>query len=166
MDDLRIDRIARALGQPRNRRGALGLLAAATSLAAARPSAADAAKKPCPDGQTRCKVKRKKKRCVDLQSDPLHCGGCRDACKKDAVCSRGHCCPAGHEWVNGACFWVVNSDGDQNACIADNCNWFGSVVGSGNYLCGKTTGESCAGTETCPTGKACYDHDYCFRPCP
>ena len=165
MDDHRFDALARTLGRSRDRRGALGLLAGAAVLAAL-PQAADADAKPCPGDLTRCKVKRKKKRCVDLQGDAAHCGACDIACEKRDVCVGGHCCPPGHEWLNGACFWVVNSEADQNECIADICDWYGSVVGSGNYLCGKTTGESCAGPAICPTGRACFNHDDCLRPCP
>ena len=29
--------------------------------------------------------------CVDLQTDPLNCGGCGDTCKADQVCVDGNC---------------------------------------------------------------------------
>jgi hypothetical protein len=29
--------------------------------------------------------------CVDTASDPLHCGGCNQACNADEVCVQGNC---------------------------------------------------------------------------
>ncbi|WP_230467499.1 hypothetical protein [Lujinxingia vulgaris] len=40
----------------------------------------------CADGKTRCDG-----RCVDLQSDAFHCGGCGEVCAPPGICDRGQC---------------------------------------------------------------------------
>jgi hypothetical protein len=48
----------------------------------------------CPSGMTPCSL-----RCVNLRTDPLHCGACGRTCPEGAVCTDGACvggmCPRG-----------------------------------------------------------------------
>jgi hypothetical protein len=40
----------------------------------------------CPGTEVRCGIL-----CVDLQSDPLHCGDCATVCKAPPMCKQGQC---------------------------------------------------------------------------
>lgn len=177
MNDSRIDALARALGSAGSRRKALGLLAGAAGLAAL-PAAGDARKqpKPCPDGQTRCTVtkgKKKLKVCVDLQITPTSCGACGAVCPDgQRNCVGGVCaaCPAGYESVNGGCFQIIDINNGQqaNVCIVSGCTVSGSVLDSGNYLCGSATATTCAQPSDCAEGLACYHTAHssiCIAPC-
>lgn len=75
--------------------------------------------------------------CVDLRSDPLHCGACGEACAADAQCVSGSClearsCPSGLELCSEEgieqCVDVRTSDFHCGAC---------------GRLCGP--GQGCAG---------------------
>ncbi len=84
--------------------------------------------------------------CVDVASNPQHCGGCGLACPPDTGCSGGSCCPAEAPTACGAGCTDVGDD-DQN------CGGCGVVCGS-NLAC--SNGVCCvAGREFC--GGACRD---------
>jgi hypothetical protein len=87
-----------------------------------------------------------------------------DACVSDSLC------PEGYEAVNGGCFQIVG-DIDPSLCT-NQCGVFGSVVGSGNYLCAtRILNTSCSSSSDCQSGTACYHfddairHQACIRPC-
>lgn len=104
MDEDAFDELARALGGPRTRRGAAGLVAGGMLAAfgavagARRHGTADGQrtkkhkgkkgkdKKRCPAGQTRCG-----KACTNVQADPANCGSCGNACGAGQICAAGAC---------------------------------------------------------------------------
>ncbi len=49
-------------------------------------SASDGSGETCPDEQVQCGA-----RCVDLDSDPLHCGECEHPCESDELCLDSEC---------------------------------------------------------------------------
>ncbi len=49
--------------------------------------------------------------CVDLSSDPEHCGECERECESDALCIGGQC----QQQCEGAC------DGGTQLCVAEQC---------------------------------------------
>jgi hypothetical protein len=52
--------------------------------------------------------------CVDLETDPQHCGTCDNACPPGVSCSAGSCaCPDGQEPCDGAC---VDTQTDPQNC--------------------------------------------------
>ena len=54
--------------------------------------------------------------CVDLASDPLHCGDCATVCAANEVCDAGQCelaCGEGLEACSAAC---VDRNSDQRQC--------------------------------------------------
>lgn len=116
----------------------------------------------CPAGTTCCGGTA----CADLQNDPDNCGACGHHCTLN--CVNGACvgCPPGYEYLNGGCFWIVNSNDEKGQCLSDGCQWFGSVNDSGNYLCANEAGASCSSTPECPTGEACFASFFCITPCP
>ena len=75
-------------------------------------------------------------------------------------------CPQGYEFLNGGCFQIV-AGLNMSLCVND-CQVFGSVDGSGNYLCGNITGFGfvCSTTPNCPTGFACFSGgSFCISVC-
>jgi hypothetical protein len=86
------------------------------------------------------------------------------------LCIGGACCTDGHEAINGLCFTITTNASDVTTCLApcsDQCSdCFGSVVGSGNYVCaGGFTEQSCASHDDCPAGSACQLDGLCIQPC-
>lgn len=53
--------------------------------------AASHGRRHCAAGLTRCKIKRRRHRCVDLQTDADNCGQCRNRCPADQPCVAGEC---------------------------------------------------------------------------
>ena len=68
-------------------------------------------------------------------------------------------CPSGYESLNGGCFRISNT-GPGDDCGGPGCHgsWYGSIEGSGNYLCSVriSSPPSCSATSDCPLGSACY----------
>jgi hypothetical protein len=113
----------------------------------------------------------------------IACGAsCCDADTQECNEELGWCvtvraCPVGFEHVNDACFRIVPSldycrdRGIQEACGSDCTNCVGSVSGSSNYLCAKTTDTICPGgtNDQClPFFSACQtgtDPARCFAAC-
>ena len=63
-------------------------------------------------------------------------------------------CDEGYEAVNGGFFQIV-ADLNESLCT-NQCSVFGSVVGSGNYLCGtRVIGTTCSANSDCASGTAC-----------
>lgn len=83
-----------------------------------------------------------------------------DACVPISPCSDGY------TEVNGACFRAVS---DMYDCLSFGCNGWGSIQGTGSYVCGEAApGTSCPSwsNDECPTGTACYYYgQYCIAPC-
>ena len=99
----------------------------------------------CGAGLTRCGDT-----CVDLKTDPNHCGACANDCDGGA-CHHGAC----------AC--------DGNTC-PDGCICFLTVDGPGGKYCqsGVAT-KTCASSAECPLGSVCLANidgqDVCGTPC-
>jgi hypothetical protein len=99
--------------------------------------------------------------CVNLTTDPNHCGGCNSAPCPGAApsCSGGTCgpfnCPAGRTYCGGNC---IDLSDDPNNCGA--CGVTCPVTGAGPGACtGGTCGPCAAGFTNC--GNVCVDllHD-------
>jgi hypothetical protein len=80
------------------------------------------------------------------------------------MCANGQCCPAGHEVVHGGCFQSGTDSTCPECDITRLCQCFGSVQGSGNYLCGERN-NTCNSNQDCPFGQACASHAICISPC-
>ena len=122
----------------------------------------------CPAGTACCDGAH----CVDTQNDPANCGACGNSCPTaHPTCSGGACvgCDPGYEYLNGGCFKIVNTFELQIECADNGCDGYGSISGSGNYLCSSVPSNAVSCTETpgCPTGQACQlDLNACLVPCP
>jgi len=101
---------------------------------------------PCEAGMTSCDAS-----CVDLQSDPAHCGACSEACSDGEVCSLGACepsCADGLLDCDGSCV-----DGQSSAV---HCGACGSTCEAGEICEDGDCRISCEeGTSYC--GEACVD---------
>jgi hypothetical protein len=92
MDSIRFDTLTKALTSRGGRRTVLRRIAGGAGVAlaaAAEPRAGRAARGRCPTGQRRCPGSRGA--CVDLQTDPKHCGRCGNDCSSCHSCG-GECC--------------------------------------------------------------------------
>ena len=122
----------------------------------------------CPAGTACCDGAH----CVDTQNDPANCGACGNSCPAaHPTCSDGACvgCDPGYEYLNGGCFKIINTLDLQTECAENGCDGYGSISGSGNYLCSSVPSNAVSCTETpgCPTGQACQlDLNACLVPCP
>ncbi|MCZ7685968.1 MAG: hypothetical protein M5U28_47305 [Sandaracinaceae bacterium] len=89
----------------------------------------------CPPGQVVCGG-----RCVDLQSDPDHCGTCVRRCGEGRVCSNGMCCTEGQANCDGTCIDVLsdnsNCGGCDVACSGDDYCSVGTCCPPGTADCG------------------------------
>lgn len=129
----------------------------------------------------------------EFSSDPNNCDGCGIVCPTPengtAACVEGTCgfacddgyqpnpagdgceaisaCPEGYEEVNGGCFEIVNTEQAKNQCLARECEWYGSVDGSDNFLCAEAQPTTrCTSTSDCDDGSVCQTrHAFCFVPC-
>lgn len=95
MDGSRFDALVRALLGDGSRRGLLagvtgGLVALGTSGLGADDALARKRnrrrRKKCKGGKTKCDGK-----CVNVDTDPLNCGGCGQRCQLNATCTDGQC---------------------------------------------------------------------------
>ena len=122
----------------------------------------------CPAGTACCDGAH----CVDTQNDPANCGACGNSCPAaHPTCSDGACvgCDPGYEYLNDGCFKIINTLDLQTECAENGCDGYGSISGSGNYLCSSVPSNAVSCTETpgCPTGQACQlDLNACLVPCP
>jgi hypothetical protein len=95
---------------------------------------------PCPEGQTRCGDS-----CVDTTADPMHCGGCFNACTAGMSCVDSVCvCPGGLRDCGGVCVDVASNPAHCGECY--NACPEGLVCSSG--VCSTECGEgltNCSG---------------------
>ncbi len=92
--------------------------------------------------------------CVDLQSDPAHCGACSTACGAGEACIGGVCqCPPNTKSCGGACV-VTNSDSKNCGDCNISC---GALEQGAAPLCqeGKCVDSCKAGHTAC--GQSCVD---------
>jgi hypothetical protein len=102
-------------------------------------------KKKCCGGcgeQTCCQGK-----CVDLATNPQHCGVCGNACRS------GEC-------VHGACT-CNNFFDDCPQGVGCSC---GLYVGGGG-VCYHASDRQCAENDDCPIGSVCMINNTCSAPC-
>lgn len=161
MEQRRFDDLTRRLGANSSRRTVLkGLLAGAVGGFAGLVGGGEAlaakgsggSNKPdcCPSSAPRlCDYT-----CVNVSTDPNHCGGCASACPTGATCQNGAClCPQGTMQCGNAC---VDTSSDSN-----NCGTCGHVCASGQSCVAGSCASSCS--PDC-TGKVCGD-DGCGGSC-
>jgi hypothetical protein len=102
----------------------------------------------CPAGRDDCDGE-----CVDLTSDPDHCGGCNQPCADGAACGAGACdadpCPAGLLPCGSQCVEVDNDSAHCGGC-SQTCN-----PGQSCVLGHCTSGGCPAGFIAC--GQQCVD---------
>lgn len=150
VDGNRFDRFTRGWARGATRRGAIAGLASGLLLSAlpdGTPGAerrrdqavhGEKKRKKCTNGLLKCTIKkgRKKKRfCVDAQTDPANCGGC------GILCAIGQGCQGGVCTCNGT---ICAGCCDGNTCEA----------GTSNQLCGANGAicQACSGGRTCQNG--------------
>ncbi|MEZ4565386.1 MAG: hypothetical protein R2853_21930, partial [Thermomicrobiales bacterium] len=137
MDDRRFDHLARAL----SRRGTLTSLLGGLVVPLLPGAYADATKKKkkkaCPAGLLACKIKKgkKKKLCVDGQTDAANCGACGNVCTQPQTCGGG-----GTPGVCGCTPTTCAAEGKNCGAIPDGC---GSTL---------TCGECAEFRQTCGGG--------------
>ena len=121
----------------------------------------------CRPGLSRCG-----EGCLDLASDPEHCGGCGQACGGDQRCLEGACtqaaCPADYTDCDGAC---VRTDGHPLHCGGcDKPCEDGEVCAGGTCRdawpapCGACPCEACGERSCCEiagAGPACVAGSVC-----
>lgn len=119
----------------------------------------------CPHGLSKCtfkKGKKKKYRCVDLQTDLANCGTCRNACPAGHVCQGGACvasacggCLAGGACQPGTSVQQCGANGAAcQACSGNECNE--PVCDNGSCATSPTPGKSCSGdTGICDASGKC-----------
>ena len=184
MDDGRFDALVRVLGTDAPRRRVLAGFMASLPLALAGHDAAAKGrrkkKKPnpatagCANGLDACNGS-----CVDLKSDPDHCGGCGETCAAGEMCCRWNCVDTQESEKHcGAC---GNACDNGEVCVAGQCSSCtqGYVCGAtvsfcdAQYGCGCTSvlegGVACAwqfcSDETCTSTAYCVDKYGPFSVC-
>lgn len=148
MDPILFDALTRSLsGHGSSRRALLrsigGGIAAAGMLA---PPAADAKKKKCKPGFTRCG-----KKCVDLNTNAKNCGNCKNSCAFEITCAGGTCqcldlnadCSTNGQCCSGRCSIEVIT-----TCRRLNCSTSGPCAGNED-CCGGFCIGGCCGGGTC-----------------
>jgi hypothetical protein len=99
----------------------------------------------CQAGQTQCGAE-----CVDLVSNPSHCGACNTPCAAGQSCANSQCaCLAGLTSCAGACV-NLQSDGD-------NCGNCGTACGAGQLCSAGLCGTTCTVPGQTPCGTSCVD---------
>lgn len=112
MDPARFDSIAKSLARPVSRRQVMrGALAAAAGMLLGRGANA-AQPAGCPTGLASCDG-----RCVDLQSDRMHCGRCHQQCVDGRACISGECRQVTCDALSITC-WdnTIDPRTDRNNC--------------------------------------------------
>lgn len=154
-----------------------GQLATATlSCATILPSGKKAA---CPAGTACCDGTH----CTDTQADRDHCGACGTVCPLGQKCCSGICtvvvgsscacgtcslCDPGFEYLNGLCFWIVDTSDRQEQCTDAGCTPYNTIDGSNNILCATIAGgaATCTTTADCPIGQGCQmTNNRCASAC-
>ncbi|MFN8592795.1 MAG: hypothetical protein U0031_15150 [Thermomicrobiales bacterium] len=127
----------------------------------------------------RCKCRRGRVncgetgRCVDLKSDPDHCGQCGHACPDGRGCDNGVCCKTGETGCSGVCCSRLEQclpkgvPGEDVCCQAENvfvrCDNAFIQLRDGHYVClapidlADRYGQIC-----CPAESLCGD--FCCEP--
>lgn len=96
MEAAHFDHLTRTLSGLTSRRGTLAGLLGGLTVPILSDIGTDAKKKKkkCPTGQLTCKIKKGKKKkriCVDGQTDPANCGACGRVCAAGQSCCGGAC---------------------------------------------------------------------------
>lgn len=116
----------------------------------------------CPG--TRCPSTGPTFRCVDLDDDPLHCGGCGNACPAAEHCSGGTCaCMPGFTRCGAGCY---DLEGDAEHCGSCTLRCSSSI--NKCRAAAPLSGYKCTLDEYgCPTGRSVCARadasDHCFR---
>jgi hypothetical protein len=128
----------------------------------------------CGDGTQMCGES-----CVDIYSDPLHCGGCFAACDGGAYCEGGECigekmptCFEPRVMCDGSCVDLSSNPAHCGECF------YACPSGTycSSYECVSTCTPSCSGREcgsdgcggscgTCGSGETCTFDGYCDPAC-
>ena len=74
--------------------------------------------------------------CVDLATDPAHCGACENACPETSSCIDGTCtCPGGESICNATCVDLMSDPANCGACSTD-CGALFCLEGQCSSDCG------------------------------
>jgi hypothetical protein len=92
--------------------------------------------------------------CVDITTDPNHCGNCQNVCPQGLSCVFGNCqCPNGQYECNGACIDLLND--------LDNCGSCGIICSQDakctNGVCTCSDGTQQCGSVCCNPGDNCVN---------
>jgi hypothetical protein len=93
-------------------------------------------KRKCKYGLQPCKRSKRKRICVDFQTDVANCGGCGNRCADDQTC------------LDGLCFGTAGCLGADLQTDASNCG---------------ACGEVCGANQTCQSGQ-CQETGACINP--
>jgi len=142
MDSSKFDELTRALASTTSRRQALKTLAASTLggiFTFSGLGRAFAREKHCERGETNCFG-----RCVNLKSNPNHCGSCSRFCASGQTCVNGSCtcsqssdCPPDQVCTNGMCASCPSGLTDCGG-VCKNTNTDPNNCGSCNNVCPPT----------------------------
>ena len=108
--------------------------------------------------------------CIDLLTDPSHCGACTNACPETSSCVDGACtCPGSESICNASCVDFMSDQANCGACGAD-CGELFCLEGQCASDCGAraecggacvdllTDPSHCGGcANACGTGSSCVD---------
>ena len=117
-------------------------------------------------------LKKCKRQCVDLQTDPNHCGRCKGVCAAGQTCESGVCtdstpsCSGGSQCGNpidcgpgdAGCFCVTGTSG-TTACAYD----AGCTDCTQDSDCTDESGGLCEIGSCCPVGACFYARNSCVN---